>query len=131
MATVDIINRVNISFTHNFHLSWWRCLNGRCGRCVYLKRYCYCTTYFKWYCLVSCKYEIELFHLITSSSEIWDEVFKIGPSKIYGRQPLKNLKGYCLLKQTMPVQIFLWLSSTNLTRSILEYFVPNTVLCKY
>ena len=27
---------------------------------------------------------------------IWDEVFKNGPSKIYGRQPLKNLKGYTL-----------------------------------
>ena len=29
---------------------------------------------------------------------IWDKVFKNGPSKIFGRQPLKNLKGYGLLK---------------------------------
>ena len=29
---------------------------------------------------------------------IWDKVFKNEPSKIYGRQPLKNLKGYGLLK---------------------------------
>ena len=29
----------------------------------------------------------------------WDEVFKIGPSKICGRQPLKNLKVYGLLEQ--------------------------------
>ena len=29
---------------------------------------------------------------------IWDKVFKIGPSKICGKQPLKNLKGYGLLK---------------------------------
>ena len=29
---------------------------------------------------------------------IWDKVFKNGPSKICGRQPLKNLKGYGLLK---------------------------------
>ena len=25
---------------------------------------------------------------------LWDKVFKNGPSKICGRQPLKNLKGY-------------------------------------
>ena len=24
----------------------------------------------------------------------WDKVFKNGPNKIFGRQPLKNLKGY-------------------------------------
>ena len=29
--------------------------------------------------------------------EIWDKVFKSGPSKICGRQPLKNVKGYGLL----------------------------------
>ena len=29
---------------------------------------------------------------------IWDKVFKNEPSKIYGRQTLKNLKGYGLLK---------------------------------
>ena len=28
---------------------------------------------------------------------IWDKVFKNGPSKICGRQPLKNVKGYGLL----------------------------------
>ena len=28
-----------------------------------------------------------------------DKVFKSGPSKTYGRHPLKNLKGYGLLKQ--------------------------------
>ena len=31
---------------------------------------------------------------------IWNKVFKNGPSKICGRQPLKNLKGYGLLKET-------------------------------
>ena len=30
---------------------------------------------------------------------IWDKVFKNGPSKICGRQHLKNLKGYGPLKQ--------------------------------
>ena len=29
----------------------------------------------------------------------WDKVFKSGPNKICGRQSLKNLKGYGLLKQ--------------------------------
>ena len=32
------------------------------------------------------------------SSDIWVKVFKNGPSKICGRQPLKNLKGYGVLK---------------------------------
>ena len=31
---------------------------------------------------------------------LWDKVFKNGSSKICGRQPLKNLRGYSLLKQT-------------------------------
>ena len=30
-------------------------------------------------------------------SVIWDKVFKNGPGKICGRQPLKNLEGYGLL----------------------------------
>ena len=32
---------------------------------------------------------------------MWKKVFKNGPSKICGRQPLKNLKGYGLLKHVM------------------------------
>ena len=50
---------------------------------------------------------------------IWDKVFKNGPREICGRQSLKNLKWYGLLKQT-----FWKLSSTNFTWPILEYFVP-------
>ena len=30
---------------------------------------------------------------------IWDKVFKTGPSKVCGRQPSKNLKGYGMFKQ--------------------------------
>ena len=45
---------------------------------------------------------------------IWGKIFKNGPSKICGRQPLKKLKGYGLLKQR--------LSSTSFTWSIFEYF---------
>ena len=33
-------------------------------------------------------------------------MFKNGPSKICGRQPLKKLKGYACFKQTIPLQIF-------------------------
>ena len=55
----------------------------------------------------------------------WDKVFKNGPSKICGRQPLENLKWYDLLKQTISLQRFWRLSSTNFTWSILEHFFPN------
>ena len=37
---------------------------------------------------------------------IWEKVFKNGPSKICGRQPIKTLKGYGLLKQAISLQIF-------------------------
>ena len=37
--------------------------------------------------------------------------------------PFKDLKEYCLLKQTILLQISQRLSSTNVTWSILEYFV--------
>ena len=40
------------------------------------------------------------------SSCIWGKVFKNGPSKVYGRQPLKNLKRYGLFKQTIFLQFF-------------------------
>ena len=35
---------------------------------------------------------------------IWDKVFKNGPSEIYGRKPLKSLKRYSMLKQTISYQ---------------------------
>ena len=38
--------------------------------------------------------------------DIWDKVFKNGSSKICGRQPLRNLKKYGLLKQTISLQTF-------------------------
>ena len=46
--------------------------------------------------------------------KIWDKIFKNGPSKICGRQPLKNLKGYGLLR----------LSFTNFTWFIRDDFAP-------
>ena len=51
------------------------------------------------------------------AGSIWDKVFKSGPSEICGRQPLKKLKGYAMLKQ----------SSTNFTWSTLEFFVPMII----
>ena len=38
--------------------------------------------------------------------DVCDKVFKNGPSKICGGQPLKYLKGYGLLKQIISFQIF-------------------------
>ena len=35
-------------------------------------------------------------------TNIWDKVFKNGPSEICGRQPLINLKCYGLHKQKIP-----------------------------
>ena len=32
---------------------------------------------------------------------IWDKVLKNGPSEIFGRQQLKNLKWFALFKQTI------------------------------
>ena len=49
------------------------------------------------------------------SSNIWDEVFKSGRSKFCEREPLKNLKGYGLLKQTISLHIFQRLSTTEFT----------------
>ena len=37
--------------------------------------------------------------------DIWVYVFKNGPSEVCGRQPLRNLKRYGLLKQTISLQI--------------------------
>ena len=36
----------------------------------------------------------------------WDKLFENGLSKFCGRQPLKNLKGYGLLKHTITLQNF-------------------------
>ena len=38
---------------------------------------------------------------------LWDKVFKNGPSKICGRQPLKNLKRYGLLEENHAPSNFL------------------------
>ena len=66
------------------------------------------------------------YHVV--SIQIWDKVFKNRPSEICGREPLKDLKWYGLLKQTISLQIFYMLSSTKFTWSILEYFVPYIVV---
>ena len=46
---------------------------------------------------------------------IWDKVFNNGPSKICGREPLKNLKGYGLLKATATTTSTLYIRSTGVT----------------
>ena len=54
----------------------------------------------------NCKHPEKLPDSIQKVSYTWDKVFKNGPSKICERQPLKNLKRYALLKQTISFQIF-------------------------
>ena len=43
---------------------------------------------------------------VWSARITWVKVFKNGPSKICGRQPLKKLKWYYRLRQTISLQIF-------------------------
>ena len=50
-----------------------------------------------------------------------NKVFKNGPRKICGKQPLKKLKEYVLLKLNISLQRP---PSKNFTWSILDYFVP-------
>ena len=49
------------------------------------------------------RYPVEFYNMMCYK---WDNVFKNGPSKTCARQPLKNLKGYGLLKQTISLQFF-------------------------
>ena len=44
---------------------------------------------------------------VTRDQFIWDKVFKNGPSKICGRQPLKNLKEYDLLSRPYSFKFFI------------------------
>ena len=48
-----------------------------------------------------------VFLFLTSIQDFnWDKAFKDGPSKICGRQPLKNLEGYGLLRKIISHQTF-------------------------
>ena len=58
---------------------------------------------------------------------MWDKVFKNGPSKICGRQPLKYLKWYGLLEADHTPSNFLKAVSTNFTWFIPEYLVQYSV----
>ena len=67
---------------------------------------------------------------------IWDKIFTKGLSTTYRTQPLKKLRRYGLLKQTISLQIFKSLYSKNFTWSILEYVVslielPATILKRF
>ena len=50
---------------------------------------------------------------------IWDKVFKNGASKICGRQPLNNLKGYGLPKQKVLLSVFQFFSNFKIILSSL------------
>ena len=66
----------------------------------------------------------------------WGKVFKNGPSTFCGKQPLKNWKGYGLLKQKDMVclsrpytlDFFQRMSFLIFTWSILEYFVSIVIV---
>ena len=73
---------------------------------------------------IGCLLSTHLPFLIENCMIIWVKVFKNGPSKTCGRQPLKNMKRCGLLRQTISLQIFQRLSSANFAWSILEYFYP-------
>ena len=46
------------------------------------------------------------FGIVVKAWSVWDKVSKNGLSKICRREPLKILKGYGVLKQTISLQIF-------------------------
>ena len=58
------------------------------------------------------------FHEIMKVSLIWDIVFKNGPSKIFRRQPLQNMKVYGLLKASKK-----W----NMFRKIMSLFIEEVL----
>ena len=58
---------------------------------------------------------------------IWDEVFKSGPSKICGGQPLKSLKGYDLRKQIISSRPYLFKVFKGCLPQIL--LVHSRILC--
>ena len=43
-----------------------------------------------------CEIKDKVFHWLLKGSNIWDEIFKNGPSKIFVRHPEKNLQGHGL-----------------------------------
>ena len=55
-----------------------------------------------------------------SNNSIWDKVFKSGLSKFCGRQPLKNFRGYGLLKQTISSKFFKGCLPQNLLSPLLN-----------
>ena len=65
--------------------------------------------------------------------EIWDKAFKNGPNKIWGRQPLKNLKGYPFksfkgwLPQTLLGPFLNTLSCIVLQQITVDFKKENTV----
>ena len=58
---------------------------------------------------------------------VWVKVFKNGPNKICGRQPLENLKEYCLPKAAYTSSESLKAAFHKFTWPIFEYFAPYVV----
>ena len=51
---------------------------------------------------------------------LWDKVFNSGLNKFCGRQPLKKLKGYRILKQTISFKFFKGCLPQNLLSPLLN-----------
>ena len=65
-----------------------------------------------------------------SQKSKWDKVFNNGPSKICGTQPLKNLKGYGLLKQTISLKFFKGCLPQNLLSTLLNTLFRMNLYCE-
>ena len=62
------------------------------------------------------------FHEIMKVSLSWDKIFKNGPSKIFGRQPLQNMKVYGLLKARKKWNMFRKITSLFIEEVLKKIF---------
>ena len=67
--------------------------------------------------------ETKIIYNSRNPNHIWGKLFKTGPSKICGRQVLKNLKGYGMLETDY--------TSSNVLKAVLHkfYLVHSWILC--
>ena len=88
---IKLLNRIRLSFSHlNDHKFRNNCIATITPKCN-----CTLEPGIIPHYLLRCNLYSDLRKELLN--DIWDKVFKSGPSKICGKQPLKNLKGYGLL----------------------------------
>ena len=101
---VENMFNVNINLM-NIHCSGALFVNFEISSLLILCLYCWIGLHKKWCALWVYIYSNSTIKILNNT---WDKVFKNGTSKICGRQPLKNLKGYGLLKFSC---LYCWLWS--------------------